>query len=394
MNTSLFDSHRRTDSSGGRRSESEFAFLNRSTWKCAQSARDVLELWFAKLPQGKKAGIRGGFRGNDGEHASALMELTTHEILLSVAQNVIVEPKLNKGRPDFAADFGGAQFIVECIVARESDKQFGALRREKVVMDVVNSVDSGPFRLVIQPRRIGETQPSGRCLRHFLESKLAPLVSRSSRENYRSGDRLEPIRWQFQGWDLQFEAIFLGHSSDSGAIGVSINPLQPVVNDRIISRALKSKAEKYRDPQVPYLIVVSERNTPAEPTVILDVLFGPLRTFLRSDGSATEARSYDGFWGSQSQPKNRHVSAVLYKRRMKYVWSICGEGFSHDSSGSTPIPEWYLAHNPFADRPLPGGIFPFAIEYAWSFGKEKVFLPTHTVSDILDLPDPWPGEEH
>ena len=391
MSSSLFDSYRRSDRSGAKLSESEFAFLNRSAWKWAGFARATLETWFADVPPDKRADIRNSLRGDDRQYASALLELTTHQILRALAQNVEVEPALDGGRPDFSAEFSGRRFIVECIVAQESDREFGALRREQTILDVVNLIETGPFRLVIQPQRIGENQPPARELRRFLDNWLASLISRVSKADYQDGDCFGPVSWRYQDWEVYFSLVFVGSASEKGAIGVIKYSAQDVVNDSIISRALERKADRYRTPQAPYLIVVSERHTLAGPEAILDTLFGPIQYRLGSSCPLPSIRVFNGFWGSPARPRKTHVSAVLYKRRMAGVQSICGQ--RKGGIGLQPIPEWLVAHNPYAAKPLPEGTFPFAVEHVWSARTLKVNRPRLSLNEVLRLPDPWPGEE-
>ena len=175
QNTSLFDCYERTDRSGGRSTESAFEFFNRSAWRCADIARTTLESWFANISDEKKADLRGRFRADDRRHASALLELTTHEILCAVANDVQVGPSFEGGHPDFSAIYRDMSLIVECTVAQESDRKFGALQREKAVLDTVNSIQAGSFGLKLEPRSVGETQPPIGQLRSFLEDWLASL---------------------------------------------------------------------------------------------------------------------------------------------------------------------------------------------------------------------------
>ncbi len=394
-NVFLFDRYKRTDRSVGLQTESAFEFFNRSAWQCAEAARATLELWFANVPNEKKADLRGRFRGNDRRHPSALLELVTHEILRSVASDVQVEPHFHGGQPDFSAFYKDTKFVTECTVVQESDVKFGALQREKVVLDVIDSIDAGSFRLMVHPLSTGNAQPSGSALRGFLQNWLVSVNSLGQPISDRWERPLESTVWEWQDWKLRFDAIPMNSQVDGGAIGGRVSEPQSVVGDSAISRALKKKAEKYGNPGIPYLVVVAEKASLAEPTVIRDVLFGPKRWLPSDVELSVQPRQFYGFFGAPSQPRNQHVSAVLYKRSLRNAWDICGQMIGgHGDYQWQPIPEWYLLHNPFTNLPLPEGILPFATEFVWRSGKMELQKPTRTLNDVLGLPDPWPGEEH
>ncbi len=389
----LFDRYERTNRSGGRIAESTFEFFNRSAWRCAEVTRTTLESWFARVPNEKKSDLRGRFRGDNRRHPTALLELVTHEILRSVAEDVQVEPELGGGHPDFSAACRSTRFITECTIAQESDVKFGALQRERVILDAINSLDAGHYTLMLRPLSIGDTQPSGPSVRKFLENWLISLGGHCSSDQ--SGISLESKVWEWEGWRLHFEAIPIDSPVNGPAIGIKMDPWRRVKDVDIISRSLKKKAERYRNPKAPYLVALAQREALGEPTAILDALFGPERWSLGSMGFSVEPRQFDGFWGSPSQPRNRHVSAVLYKRSMKDAWSICGQRLaSDDESPLHPVPEWYMIHNPFTEMPLPLRMLPFAVEYIWHHGKLEIISPANTLNEVLGLPNPWPGEEH
>ncbi len=393
--TSLFDCYGRTDRSGGRHAETTFEFFNRSAWRSAEIARATLESWYANVPLEKKADLRGRFRGDDRRHSSALLELVAHEILSALADEVQPDPDFNGGRPDFSAVYGNTRLIVECTVAQESDLEFGALQRERAVLDAVNSVRSGHFGLKLEPHAVGDTQPSLRKLRKFLEKWLESLSAQSHSTLIQAGSPFESTIWKSKGWELRFEAIPFGFPVEGGPLGIIQWPVRTIMGEATIGRALDKKAEKYRRPQVPYLIVAAERESIEGPEVILDALLGRTKVIIGPDG-LTQTRTFDGLWGAPSHPRNCHVSAVLYKHRMKDAWSICSQipGTSYFDDACRTTPSWQLVHNPAADVPLPRGIFPFATEHVWFSEQLTPVAPTRTLNDVLGLPDPWPGEEH
>ena len=394
QNTSLFDCYERTDRLGGRSTESAFEFFNRSAWRCAEIARVTLDSWFANIPQERKADLRGRFRADDRRHASALLELTTHEILRAVAKEVLVGPCFYGGHPDFSAIYGDTSLIVECTVAQESDGKFGALQREKVVLDAANSIQAGSFVLKLEPRLVGETQPPIGQLRSFLENWLASLSRQVDSQAVVRGVPLDSREWQWQDWELHFEAIPSDSPVGNDPLGIIQWPAQTIMGNARMVRALDKKAERYKAPQVPYLIVAAERESLEGPEVIWDALLGREQAIISTAG-AIPTRTFNGLWGSPSHPKRRHVSAVLYRHRMRDAWSICSQIHTTDHNGSWHwLPGWQLVHNPAADISLPRGMFPFATEHVWHSGQSVSVEATCSLNDLLGLPDPWPGEDH
>ena len=388
----LFDLGHRANLSGGRRTETTFQFFNRSGWKSVERARVVLEVWFARFPLHKRRGLQQRFRGDDRSHSATLLEIVTHEVLHAFCDHVQVEPEVSGRTPDFAATYDGVTFIVECTVTQPSDREFGALQREKTILDAVNSVDTGIFQLIVEPRAIGAGQPTASRLRKTLRDWIESLTSRPTSSNGTVDTKLE---WKENDWEIHFGVVRISGPSES-AIGATVLPVKDIVDDSIITRALEKKAEDYKQPEMPYLVVLAQRDAVADATVILDALFGLERRLLTDSGVRIQPRQLDGFWGSRSRPRKQHVSAVLYKRTMKDVWSICTERTAGDpyTLQVYSVPEWYVVHNPFADKPLPRGIFPFAKEYAPRMERMVELEPTSSINEILGLPDPWPGEEH
>ena len=396
LNTFLFDRYDRTDRSGGSHAETSFQLFNCSARPSVEIVRRTLESWFADIPQKNRADLRSRFRGDNRSHSSALLELATHKILHTLLKEVQVGPDFDGGHPDFSAIYRDTRFIVECTVVQESDKNFGALQREQIVLDAINSIRPGPFGLELEPRAVGMTQPPTKRLRRCLERWLESVAPQSQSASVQVESPFASREWRCEDWELHFEAIPLDSQVDGGAIVVIRSPVREIRDHHSIARALEKKAERYRQPRVPYLIVLAQRESPAEETVILDALLGREVWMVHGHRASVGPRQFDGFWGSRSQPARRHVSAVLYKRIMSDAWSICSQRTGYDPPDFTPhpIPEWHMVHNPFADMPLPHGLFPFATEHVWKSEQQELIHPTRTLNEVLDLPDPWPGEEH
>ena len=398
----IFDDIERTGLNQERYSDSSFESLNHNAWKSAGLLRDTLEDWFSRIPLGKRKDLRQRLRGDDRQHSGALLELLTHEVLLNRCHEVVVEPKISGGTPDFSAIHGRTRLIAECTVAQESDKVFGALKREREVLDVIDAVDAGSYGFMVEPRRVGRRPPRRALLNRYLEEQLASAIARGAVAN-NLADLVKivqnhPIVWKWLDWELHFGVIEIERNSQGGAIGGKYTRPKRVVDDTIIARALDRKAEAYRQLGMPYLVVVAQREGLGNEDDLKNALFGREQWLLdEGNGNVTARRLFNGLFGSPENPRRTHVSAVLFKRSLRNAWDIRNQWnlpiLDNDSS-SYQRSDWVVVHHPDAAYPVPQRIFPFATEYVWHSESCTRIEPTLTLNGVLGLPDDWPGEEH
>jgi len=95
--------------------QSRFTFLNRVDDVYFARVRGMIEHWFASVPPGEQAGLRGRLRANaEAQSASAFWELYLRELLRRTAFVVTHEPKrAHRRRPDFHARGHGTSFYLE-----------------------------------------------------------------------------------------------------------------------------------------------------------------------------------------------------------------------------------------------------------------------------------------
>ncbi len=394
----IFDDIKRTGEDRERYSVSSFQYFNQSSWKSVGILRDTLERWFAKIPPDKRKHLRQRLRGDDRAHSGALLELLIHELLLACCLEVVVDPTISRGTPDFSATYGHTRLIAECIVAQESDKMFGVLRREREVLEVINSFDSGRYSFMVEPRRVGSQSPPRALLKNYLEKQLSSVIARGAvADNLAQLLEERPIVWKWRDWELHFGVIEGGTESQSGSIGGRYSRPQLVVDDTIIARALDRKAEAYRQLDMPYLVVLAQREGLGGEEDLKSALFGRERLVVDMETRTGDAhRPLNGFFGSPKNSRRAHVSAVLFKRSLRNAWDIRNQWnmpLFGDSSSSYQPPDWILVHHPEATNPLPQGVFPFAVEYVWDSETPTRIEPTLTLNAVLGLPDDWPGEE-
>ena len=386
----LFDDFKRTDSGYMRCDESEFDCLNRSAWASAEAARQTLEIWFAGFPKEKKLDIRGRFRGDDRKHQGALLELVTHEVLRDIGTCVQVDPDFDGKRPDFAVTYQGVKTVVECTVVQESDDEFNATNRTNAIKMAVHSIDTGQFELAWRRLSCGTGQPPTRQLCKDIRNWVSSLNAdqRIAQLGHVQGTMERDFLFG-NGWTLRLGAILVGSGKPldgaGGAIGVeNISGGGFRRDDLSLRSAVEKKAEKYRFLNSPYLILVGSGILFADFRDLLNAMFGAdvMRT-LADPNDDEVTHKFGGLLGSPSRPRSRHVSAVLYKPRLGNIWTVCGKD-----------DPWQLVHNPWANAPLPSGMFTFATEWVLESTGFVDIKPTRTINSVLGLPDPWPGMEH
>lgn len=388
--TLIFDAGERTYKDFADRDESHFTFLNRSAWESVETARKTLESWFSALPEGKKGDIRSRFRSDDRQHQGALLELATHQLLNSICTGVQVDPSFNNMTPDFAATYEGAQFVVECTVAQETDDEFNATRRVERVKKAIDSVDTGRFRLSLELLSIGPKQPPTGKLCDKVKSWVDSLDADEEILKLKQGYRASSMEWCQDGWEIHFEALPVNSCAttrrDKRAIGVEFGGGGWHQDDVRLKRALTKKTTKYKNLDLPYLVVFSSGSACVFGRDLIEALLGhtvfiPYVWPHEAEPSLQPKHEFDGLFGSPSTPRNCHLSAILFKPRIG-VWSLCG----YDDP-------WLLIHHPWTEHPLPHGMFPFATEWIPESGKFSKVKPTVTLNEVLGLADPWPGWE-
>lgn len=382
----LFDDLTRTDSNYQGRTEQDFDFLNRSADPRFEVIRAGIESWFTKLPEEfkedieKKVHLRERFRGDDGPHSGALLELITHELLSAVGNNVLVDPDLNGLTPDFEATIGGMRVLLECTVVHPSDQKVSSDKREARIKKTLDSMYIGQFALGTEFVEHGGGQPSIKLLMRNIKEWIDTLDPGEGIVSH--------YDWNFEGWRVIISALPLKHgvSKEEGdrAIGVEIKADIVDADDRI-QRALKKKASKYKESKLPYVIVISHRfdhvsllSNSIYNNSVIDALYGPIRwvSHTRDLSDLHEERQFDGFFGSSEKPKSDRISAVLFKRQLT-VTNPSIPGFTPDQ-----MPPWTVYHHPWAKDPLPPGLFPFAADVNLSSVIERDVV-THTLVDIV-----------
>ena len=256
-NETLFYNRPRTYMGSSSRNEPDFCFLNRSGCSWAETARNTLEVWFKNLPEGKKPDIGRRFRSDDNrQHAGALLEIVTHEVLRAVACDVQGDPVLGSGYPDFSATYNGKKVFVECTVGQLSDDDIASTRRENDIKEIIDSIDTGDFKLGFQVFESGADAPTTRQLRKTLTKWISSLNWQEESERLHQGNKPPSILWQKYGWEISFTALPFDAPDEDRAIVIAVGQMQDVQDGARIKKAIEVKAKKYKSlVGYPYVIV-------------------------------------------------------------------------------------------------------------------------------------------
>jgi hypothetical protein len=157
---------------------------------------------------------------------------------------------------------------------------------------------------------------------------------------------LPAYQWEDGGWIIHFDALAKPpeHRGDPEIrpVGMLADGQGDETGDQAaLLAALKSKASRYGDLQLPYVIAVLETGRLAairSEWHRQGALYGSTRVTWRGDGSAQATQASDGFWVGPKGPRHRRVSGVLLAASLR-PWNVLDV-----------VPELWL--NPFAQRPL------------------------------------------
>lgn len=150
-----------------------------------------------------------------------------------------------------------------------------------------------------------------------------------------------------------------------------------------IGDGLREKSKRYGSLSKPFVIAIQSFSHHCSIADVLDALFGREALLLewKEESSLPAQKPFrhpDGFWGTQTSPQNRHVSAVII------------------SSGINPwnmrVEEPFLLHNPWADKPLSPELWPLRQYMTSQSGVLREVDGTTSVQALLDLTHDWPGD--
>ena len=369
-------------------SESTFEYYNRSLRTDIRVVKQVIEEWFAHIPDSAQHDLRQRFRSRkDSQHRAATFELFLHELFTRIGFSLQFHPEINgRGHPDFLVRKAGRDlFYLEATTAGASIEEAGQQRRIDQVYDAINHLKNSDFYLSVFVKGAPTTPPRGSRLKRDLERWLGALDWQTVRAKWEAGgfDAVPFYEWQHDGWEVTFKPIPKSeeHRGEQAVTPIGLTmPLQAqrLAPDEGIKNAIEAK-NKY-DVSLPLLLAVNLMEDFCKTYDVMNALFGHETVVFSANGTSPGARLHDGAWDGPRGPQNRSISTVLIFHDLQ-VWNIKQD-------------RHWIIHNPWSAKPLSPSFLPFS-QYVPDLerGTLQLVNGSMTVGDALGLPDPWPPEE-
>lgn len=377
----IFSQYSRTDNSTRRSTESDFAFLDRCSWKSVQRVRELLDSYLSRYPHSERYEIETRIQsGKAHAFSSSIFELFLHESLVRRGFELTPHPKLEHtgSRPDFLVTCPEGSFYLEAVLASERGGVApGSQLRIESTLDGLDDEPHPNFLIFVNYRGAPTTQPSAKKLRsavHEWLNKLDPDRAPPDR------DRLD---WSHESWKLTIEAVpvkrerrgkttrlLAGHSGDGGIFDGWTG----------IRDAIKYKTAKYGDLGKPFLIAVNYDSVFLDEIDERQALYGQEQvSFLIAvpDAEPKLTRKPNGAWYGAKGPTGQRASgAWIFRGLNQYNAARCTQA---------------IYANPWAIYELPCCIrsYPYHSVVDGHFKED----PGLAFGESLGLEANWPGED-
>jgi hypothetical protein len=320
------------------RTESIYDDLNRSARPGSAASRALIESWMKSVPAAERASIRLRFRsGNDVQFASAMQELTMHELLRRQRCKLRFHPNVpgTTKQPDFKVKQPGASdFLLEACVSTNiaSGPQGG--QRANRLRDFLERLDLKGYVIAIDQLTEGSNDLSQRLLARHIEDGIGAAAV-----GYAPGSISIPPLSTADGWNIRLTAF---PTSQYGVRGSTV--MQEAwgrtwngSSDPLLD-SLKKKGSRYSAQlTMPYVIAVNSLDVMRTDHDFQKTLFGDA---LQSN-TAPGSRSFS-FWGTAKAPTHRRVSAVLFTTNLWPATLLMGQVYA------------CIYLNPWANQPYAG----------------------------------------
>lgn len=371
-----------------------YEYLNRSARPAMDRVRDLLEDWFSNLPSDAKNELRSRFRSSDDiQHQSAFFEIYLHALFSKLGFQIEIHPEIpgQTTHPEFLVlkEEKPVSYI-EATLASGPIEEKAADKRENVVYETIDKMNSPNFFIGVKVHGSPNTPPPGRKWRAFLENWLSELDSDAVGEKIKS-DGLEDLpsaTLNNDGWTITFQAIPKSPEARGKPgirpIGVRFFGFEQLKEDEYIRNAVKEKATKYGNLDFPYVIAINVLSIFSHDQMVMDALFGDegIRFYHKPGGGSDHKpiRAPNGAFCGPHGPQNTRVSGVIICKNL--LW---GNIFSEN-----PV----LWHNPWASLPLDQDFWIFP-QYVPNSEKTRIELKSgRKAGDLFGLPEGWPIKEN
>ena len=304
--------------------------------------------WLEEVPEPHRTDLNHRLKSTlDAPHFSARLELFMHHYFATGAWSIQIHPDIpgTKNHPDFLVERQGSQCLVECRIVM--DRQVVA-QQEQRLRQLADEL-SGKLGTTVILEPLENLPPS------LPAKRIRNEINHRIQENH---EMLEiDVRGEHQGARYGIRAIVIFNEDKNeltaGVEGM-MSQVQTITARNQVREALREKASKYGELQLPFVIAVSsEMNFPTWTKHELDALFGDRVWNIYPSDQVTETRKPNGLFSMTRDGDSRYarVSAVLFYR---FKW--LNNGHEH---------RMHVYHNPYATMPLDPGIFPDVPQFVW-----------------------------
>lgn len=334
----IFDTVPRTDVSGKLRTESTFAYLNRSARPGSAASRALLETWLSRVPAAEHADCCSRFRSGDNvQFTSALQELTLHELLRRQGCKLRFHPNVpgTTKQPDFnVRQPKGPQFLLEACTSTEIASGPESSPRADRIRDFLQGLDLQGYLLGIDELKEGSKDLQQKLLARHIDDGIKAAAA-----GYADKSISIPLLTTADGWRIELTAFPTArYGTRTGTVMQEAwgrtwdGPSYPLRD------SLKKKAGRYGNQlAMPYVIAVNSSDVMLTDRDFEETLFGA-----RPDIVVTDSRLKRGFWGTANAPNHRRVSAVLFTKNLCEPTLLMGQVYA------------CLYLNPWPEQPYEG----------------------------------------
>jgi hypothetical protein len=248
------------------------------------------------------------------------------------------------------------------------------------VYDALNRMVSPNFFVMMKMHGAPKGSPPASKIRSFLEARFRELDPEVIVRRVQANGLRDLPTWRFEaeGWTIDFSPW--PKSPDARGkpglrpISVQTHGVQVVTPHVAIREAILSKAGRYGDLELPYVVAVNALGDFVDHDAIVDALLGEEQiTFQETAEGSTPprlTRKLQGAWTTPSAPRYTRVSAVLVFWRL-LPWTT-GRAFS------------CLYHNPWAQKSYACALT--RLQSATLKGGDMEYHPGQSIAAILNPP--------
>lgn len=386
----LFDQIERTYKGTKLYSESDFDYLNHSARKYCERMRSLLEEWLGHYPIDKREELIKRFRSSDDiGFKSVFFELYLHELLLRLGFKIEIHPQIEgeSTHPEFLASLDTEpKFYLEATLSVGPIEEVAAEKRENIVYDTLDKMDSPNFFIGVKIEGLPKTPPPGSRWRSFLVKELFKLDpdELAIRLKRRGLESMPKWNMNHDGWNVTFQPIPKSPQARGKErirpLGLRFSGFSELKDHIYLRNAIRGKSTKYGKLNLPYIIAVNILSIFCNDMSITNALFGDegITVFRKGDGifNHKPGRKHNGVWRGPRGPQNTRVSGVMT--------------FAYLAQRNIPKVNPILWHNPWAKRPLNPDIWPLPQRIVNKQTGIPELKEGKRVVEVFNLQEKWP----